>query len=70
MQVYDIEEIGSKFYVRVLTYNPAVWYPWSYKYISDKGYPVSKERLQYAKEFNTFNQAEQFISSRLLTQYH
>jgi hypothetical protein len=60
---YKIEQDRNTFYVKVLTYNNQVWYPWSYSYISDEDYPTSQKR--YAREFKSQADAESFLNSLL-----
>lgn len=60
---YSIEEIKGLLYVKVITYNPKLWYPWGHAYIGKAGYPVKLDMLEYAKKFDTKEEAETFIQN-------
>lgn len=60
---YSVEVINKKFYIRVISYNPMVWYPWSSAYISKNGYPVKLDMIKYATAFDTIEEAEKFINT-------
>lgn len=60
-EIYSVETVDSKIYVKVLIYNSMLHYPWSYKFVGENSYPVSKDRIKYAKQFQTVQEAEDFI---------
>lgn len=51
IELYKLETIKNKVYIKVLTYNPKVWYQWSYLFFKDDSYPTSD--IKYAKSYST-----------------
>lgn len=64
MELYKITEVGSKIYIRILSYNDRVCSDsqWTYRYVRIDDYPTNNEK--YATDFKTVEAAQSWWDKR------